>query len=144
MASILGMMTKLLEESQKNMRVRDRDRDDRAQERETEAVISKIPPISSTDDVELYLQGLENELAQANYPRRKWKAVLTSRLSPTLKDLVADLQADSTSQFDYFKARLLDCMGQTPVKAGQSYHELRARDFKGKSMLRSCSNYSTS
>ena len=56
-----------------------------------------------TDYVELYLHGLKNELARANSPRRNWKAVLITRLCPTLKDLVADLQADSTSQFDYFE-----------------------------------------
>jgi len=62
-------------------------------EKEQEAwdIISKIHAISERDDIELYHQGLKNELQQAEYLDNKWKAVLTARLTPALKDLVADL-----------------------------------------------------
>ena len=41
-----------------------------------------------TDDVELCVQGLENDLQQATLPRDCWKLILTSRLTLVLKDFL--------------------------------------------------------
>jgi len=56
--------------------------------REAEKIVDEIPSITEKQNVKLYVQGLENELWQAEYPRHRWKEVLTSRHMPSLKDLV--------------------------------------------------------
>ena len=60
----------------------------------------------------------------------KWKAALTSGLTPATKDFVTDLQADPMSDFSDFKERLLDCCGLTAAQAGFTYHELKVKDLK--------------
>ena len=99
-------------------------------ERDARETIARIPTMTSNDEVELYIQSLENELQQANYPRHKWKAALTSRLTPAAKDFVTDLQADPMSDFSDFKERLLDCCGLTAAQAGFTYHKLKVKDLK--------------
>ena len=42
----------------------------------------KIPIMRPTDDVKLYVQGLENDLMQATIPRDRRKLILTTRLTP--------------------------------------------------------------
>ena len=79
--------------------------------------------------MELYLQGLENELQQAEYQRHRWKAVLTSHLMPSLKDLIADLQADPMSDFQDFKERLLDWVICTAAQAEQVHHDMKLQDL---------------
>ena len=59
-----------------------------------EQAIEKIPAMTDTSDVELYVQSLENELIQAGVPREWWKSLLTPRLIPVLKDHIGDLQAE--------------------------------------------------
>jgi len=67
------------------------------------------------EDVELFVQGLENDLLQAVIPKAWWKIILTTRLTPTLKGLIEDLQVDSAYDFEAVKAHLLHCVGQTPT-----------------------------
>ena len=95
--------------------------------------MDKIPIMRPTDNVELYVQGLENDLQQATIPRDRWKLILTTRLTPVLQDLVSDLQVDHTADFEDVKARLLDCVGQTSAQAGQQVLELRPVDVRTKS-----------
>ena len=95
--------------------------------------MDKIPIMRPTNDVELYVQGLENDLQQATIPRDCWKFTLTTRLTPVLKDLVSDLQVDHTADFEDGKARLLNCVGQTSTQAGQRVLQLRPVDIKTKS-----------
>ena len=119
---ILATMTEILS--------RDRDKE---KTRRAERTIDKIPAMQKNDDVELYIQGIENELLQAGYPQDKWKAVLTSRLTPVMKELISDLQATPTTTFEDIKDRLLDCAGQTSTQAGQEFFELKPKEMKGKS-----------
>ena len=75
-------------------------------------IIDKIPVKIGKDKLG---QRLQKELQQAE-SKDRWKAVLTSRLTPSLKDLIADLQADPMSDFQ------VDCVGCTAAQAGQAYH----------------------
>ena len=105
--------------------------------RQAERFIEKIPVMYKSDDIELYIQGVESELRQTSYPQECWKAVLTSRLTPPMKELISDLQVDPHSTFLRIKNRLLDCAGQTSTHAGQELFNLRAKDMRGKSQLKS-------
>ena len=102
-------------------------------ERIAEKAVEKIPAMTRHDDVELYIQGLENDLQQANIPLNRWKLILTTRLTPILKDFIRDLQADPAYTFADVKSRLLDSVGQTPTQAGQLLFEMKQKDVQGKS-----------
>jgi len=52
--------------------------------------------MTEKDDINLYVLALENEMCQAQLPVKRYKAALTSRLTPTTKELIVDLQADPT------------------------------------------------
>ena len=101
-------------------------------ERIAEKAVEKIPAMTRHDDVELYIQGLENDLQQANIPLNQWKLILTTRLTPSLKDFIRNLQADPAYTFADVKARLLDSVGQTPTQAGQLLFEMKQKDVQGK------------
>ena len=102
-------------------------------ERIAEKAVEKIPAMTRHDDAELYIQGLENDLQQANIPLNQWKLILTTRLTPILKDFIRDLQADPAYTFADVKVRLLDSVGQTPTQAGQLLFEMKQKDVQGKS-----------
>jgi len=133
LASVMSMMAAVLEKVEE----RDRERESRAgterQERQAEKIIEKIPAMTEGADLELYLQGLENEFTQANIPHDRWKSLVTPRLTPALKDHIGDLQADSSSSYQDIKDRLLDRVGQTCLQAGQQLFELRPKDICDKS-----------
>ena len=84
-------------------------------------------------DLELYLQGLENEFTQARIPGNRWKSLLTPQLTPALKNHIGDLQADPSSTYSDIKDRLLDRVGPTSLQAGQQPFELRSNDIREKS-----------
>ena len=123
LASIMRMMAKVLEKVEK----RDTERETRAsterQERKAEKIIDKIPAMTEGSDLELYLQGLENEFTQARIPGDRWKSLLTPRLTPALKDHIGDLQADPSSTYSEIKDTLLDRVGQISLQAGQQLFE---------------------
>ena len=73
-------------------------------------------------------------MCQAQLPVKHWKTALTSRLTPNTKDLIADLQADSTSSFGEIKDRLLECTGQTQTQAEQRILDLRKQDISSYSI----------
>ncbi len=133
LASVMSMMATVLERVEE----RDRERESRAgterQERQAEKIIEKIPAMTDDTDLELYLQGLENEFVQANIHRDRWKSLVTPRLTPALKDHIGDLQADPSSSYQDIKDRLLDRVGQTSLQAGQQLFELRPKDIYDKS-----------
>ena len=133
LASVMTMMAKVLERVEK----RDTERETRAsterQERQAEKIIDKIPAMTEGSDLELYLQGLENEFTQARIPGDRWKSLLTPWLTPALKDHIGDLQADPSSTYSEIKDRLLDRVGQTSLQAGQQLFELRSKDIREKS-----------
>ena len=76
-----------------------------------------------------YIQGLENDLQHANIPLN---LILTTWLTPMLKDFIRDIQADPAYTFADVKSRLLDSVGQTPTQAGQLF-EMKQKDVQGKS-----------
>ena len=134
LASVMTMMAKVLEKVEK----RDTERETRAsterQERQAEKIIDKIPAMTEGSDLELYLQGLENEFTQARISGDRWKSLLTPRLTPALKDHIGDLQADPSSTYSEIKDRLLDRVGQTSLQEGQQLFELRSKDIREKSL----------
>ncbi len=142
LASVMSMMATVLERVEE----RDRERESRAgterQERQAEKIIEKIPAMTDDTDLELYLQGLENEFIQANIHCDRWKSLVTPRLIPALKDHIGDLQADPSSSYQDIKDRLLDRVGQTSLQAGQQLFELRPKDIcdKSSSQLLYCGN----
>ncbi len=64
LASVMSMMATVLDRVEE----RDRERESRAgterQEQQAEKIIEKIPAMTDDTDLELYLQGLENEFVQ--------------------------------------------------------------------------------
>jgi len=98
-----------------------------------ERIMDKIPIMRPTDYVEWHVQGRKNDLQQATIQRDCWKLILTTRLTPGLKDLVVDLQVDHTADFEEVKARLLDSERQTSTQAGQQVFQLSTVDIKTKS-----------
>ena len=123
-------------EQEESMTRRDTEVARRKQEerdRQAEWIIEKIPVMHRSDDIELFIQGVESELRQASYPQECWKAVLTSRLTLPMKELISDLQADPHSTFLHIKNWLLDCAGQTSTQASQELFDPRAKDMRGKS-----------
>ena len=89
--------------------------------------------MQKNDDIKLYIQGIENKLLQAGYPQDMWNAMLTSRLTLAMKELISDLQATPTVTFEDIKDRLLDCAGQTSSQAGQEIFELKPKEIMGNS-----------
>jgi len=64
-------------------------------------------------------------MQQANIPLHRWKLILTTRLSPVMKDYIRDLQANPAYTFTDVKTRLLDSVGQTPTQAGQVLFDMK-------------------
>ena len=89
--------------------------------------------MSEKDYIELVIQGIESELQQEEISVERRKSILMTRLTPSLRDLVRDLQADHMTTFEEIKARLLDCAGITSTQAGQQFFDLRQQDVRKKS-----------
>ncbi len=68
--------------------------------------IDKIVPYQDGTEIEHFVQSLEIELTQSKIPIAEWKRVLTSKLSPKLKHLVADIIDNSDLTYGDLKAKL--------------------------------------
>ena len=90
--------------------------------------------MTGKDNIELYIQALEKEKGQAQLPVKCWIVALTSRLTPNIKELITNPQADPTSSFVEIKDRLLECTGQTLTQAGQQILDLQKWDISSYSI----------
>ncbi len=96
--------------------------------------IDKIVPYQDGTEIEHFVQSLEIELTQSKIPIAEWKRVLTSKLSPKLKHLVADIIDNSDLTYGDLKAKLYRKAGSTTLEVGLKLFTSVPKNVQGKTL----------
>ena len=83
---------------------------------DTTQYIATIPAMTEEQDSEEYVTNLEELLHQNNVPE-KWRQILSTKITPAAKAVVAEHFDDATSTFQDIRDALLRCKGLTSIKA---------------------------
>ena len=84
---------------------------------DTTQYITMIPAMTEGQDSEEYVTNLEKLLHQNNVPEEKWRQILSTKITPVVKAVVAEHFDDATCTFQDIRDALLRCKGLTSIKA---------------------------
>lgn len=112
-----------------------RSREEEWLHRQNMSMLSTLPCLSPTDDLEAYLDKLENHLKQCKVDEGRWPFYLSAKLTGRYLEMVQSLNVDEDTTYQGLKAKLLEAAGLTKHSAGVQLHNLTIRDFQGKTAL---------
>ncbi len=69
-------------------------------------------------EIEIFLNSLEAELANAGVELDEWKAILLAKITPKCKNLVLDLLQNPTTTYLDIKNRLYNNVGMSKASTG--------------------------
>ena len=84
---------------------------------DTTQYIATIPAMTEGQDSEEYVTNLEKLLHQNNVPEEKWRQILSTKITPAAKAVVAEHFDDATCTFQDIRDALLRCKGLTSIEA---------------------------
>ena len=82
----------------------------------------ELPKMKERDDIELYVDQLEEALVASTIPERKWKTYLHSQLTLKTKQKVIHLLKDVTSSYEDIKEALMGCAAMTFRAASEAFY----------------------
>ena len=108
--------------------------------RKQDRLLKSLHPMETTEDLEVYLTGLEQTLMKCQVEEEEWVFYLTSNLKGKYKILMQGLTVDDEEDYQTVKGRLLEAAGFTTKEAGAILMAL-STDFRRGMMACSTSRH---